>query len=76
MNAYTIKTDAEKNLMEIAVYGAELSYSPATDARVLEVIDGKINCCDEEAAEGLAREIRAWGCPDAQALGCSVVFYR
>jgi hypothetical protein len=75
INAQKITTDSETGTMKIVLYGANLTYSPATDARVVGAEDGKLLCQDEEAAEELAGEMRAWGVQGARGLGCAVVFW-
>ncbi len=74
INAATIATS--NNALVAKVYGATLTYSPETDARIVGAIDGKLQCRDEEAAYELAGEMRAAGIPGARDLGCAVVFWR
>jgi hypothetical protein len=55
--------------------GSRLEYSASTDARVLDVQDGKIWCRTTVDADELASEIRAWGVKEARSLGYAVVFW-
>lgn len=74
LNAATITTS--ENTLVAKVYGATLTYSPATDERIVGATDGKLQCRDEAAAYELAGEMRAAGIPGARDLGCAVVFWR
>jgi hypothetical protein len=63
----------ENNAMIIAFEdGIRLEYSPETEPRCVEVIDGKIFTTDERAAFELECEMKAWGVTGAHALGCAV----
>lgn len=69
------QTNAETETLTIRQDELVLTYSPATDARVVGASDGKLQCRDEQAAEELASEMRAWGVKGANASGCAVVFW-
>ncbi len=71
----TIRTDAEASTLFIEVDGLALTFSPATDGRVVGAEDGKLLCRFESEAEELAGEMRAWGVRDARAFGSAVVFW-
>ena len=63
------------NKVTITLGGGEvLTYSPKTDKRIEEVIDGKIVTFTLQGAETLASEIRCWGA-EAKALGWAVQFW-
>jgi len=73
----TTHTDANENrkiVIDLAD-GIHLEYSPETEPRCVEVIDGKIFTTTQEAAEELASEMRAWGVKPARPLGFAVVFW-
>ncbi len=55
--------------------GVRLEFSPATDARIEEVIDGKVLTQTEQDAEYLAGEMRCFGIESARAFGHAVVFW-
>lgn len=55
--------------------GNRLEYSEETDARIVEVIDGKVWCSDDDTACELESEMRAAGLSEARAFGCAVVFW-
>ena len=71
----TIRTNADTNTLTLRVDGRRLKYSPDSDARVVECVDGKMFTATEQAAVELAGEIRAWGVTEARALGYAVVFW-
>jgi hypothetical protein len=72
--ATTIHTATESKLV-INAGGIRLEYAASTDARIESVEDGKIVTVDDDAADALASEIRAWGVSNARGLGSAVVFW-
>jgi hypothetical protein len=55
--------------------GSKLVYSAESDARIIEVIDGKLFTDTQESAVAIASEMRACGIRNARALGFAVVFW-
>lgn len=71
-----ITANAETNTLTAnCSNGNCLEYSPKTDRRIVEVIDGKVFCRSEKAAYEIEREMRAMGLGEARSLGCAVVFW-
>lgn len=71
---YSVTTSDEVLTIHTST-GLCLKYSPKTDSRVDDAIDGKILTANEEDAESLAAEMHAWGIRKARAFNCAVVFW-
>lgn len=59
----------------ISENGVSLTYSPKTDARIVDCIDGKVQCRTMKAAREIANEMRAWGFSEARTSNYAVLLY-
>jgi hypothetical protein len=66
----------ENNVLTITLQnGMRLEYSPRTDSRVFEAVDGKLFTQTIKGARQLAAEMQAWGVSEARADNYAVVFW-
>lgn len=74
MNTTIISTEDDMLTLTTSS-GLTLVYSPETDCRVADAVDGKIFTNSKQGALELAAEMNAWGVPEARAFEYAVVFW-
>lgn len=67
-------TTTTNNTLTATANGLTLTYSPATDSRILAAENGRLYTWSARGARELAGELRSWGIANAEAVGKAVVF--
>lgn len=67
-------TQTSNNTLTATANGLTLTYSPATDSRVMAAENGRLYTWSAKGARDLASELRSWGIANAEAVGKAVVF--